>query len=278
MTHVEVAGDAARVARFLRGLSAFRVRPSDVFISSYPRSGTTWLQHITHALRSGRDLGFGHIGEVVPWFERQLALGRCSAADFERLPSPRVFKSHLPRAWLPRGARYLYVARDGRDVATSYFHFYRSHLAFDGSFDEFFDRFLRGRLQYGSWFKHVAGWQSSWSDPNQLDLDYQQLSAALPAELERIASFLRVSISSRERVALEAHCSFAFMKRHEHKFDHAAGEPNAQAAAAGRFIRNGQSGGFTELFGAMHERRFREQLAAPIRLPSLELRLSAFLH
>lgn len=277
MTHAELAADAARVARFLKGLSAFRVRPSDIFISSYPRSGTTWLQHITHALRSHGDLSFDHINDVVPWFERQLALGRCTARDFEALPAPRLFKSHLPRAWLPRGARYIYVARDGRDVATSYFHFYRSHLRFGGTFDDFFERFLRGDLQYGSWFKHVAGWCASRSDSSQLDVSYQQLHAALPLELERLARFCRISITPRERTALATHCSFAFMKRQESKFDHAAREPNGAAKVAGQFIRKGQTGGFTELFGAEHERRFRAQLIAPIRLPTVELRLSAFL-
>jgi hypothetical protein len=167
--------DALRIARYLRGRVQFKVRADDLFISSYPRSGTTWLQHIAHTLRSGGDSGFAHIADVVPWFERSLALGRCSAADLDHLPSPRVFKSHLPRAWLPRGARYVYVRRDGRDVAVSYFHFYRSHLGFSGSFDQFFEHFLRGDLQYRSWFKHVAGWQRFAADPAQLILDYDAL-------------------------------------------------------------------------------------------------------
>jgi hypothetical protein len=274
----ELAGDASRVARFLIGLRTFRVRDGDIFISSYPRSGTTWLQHITHALRSGGDSSFAHISDVVPWFERQLALGRCTSRDFEALPGPRLFKSHLPRAWLPRGARYIYIARDGRDVAVSYFHFYRSHLGFAGSFNEFFEQFLAGRLQYGSWFKHVAGWQASRSDDAQLTLGYERLQAALPAELRKIASFCGVTPSPREQAELEPYCSFSFMKAHEAKFDHAAREPNSGTAVPGWFLRSGRTGGFRELFEAEHERRFRERSCAPIRLPGVELRLSAFLH
>jgi hypothetical protein len=278
MSLEELAGDATRVARFLTGLRTFRVRDDDVFISSYPRSGTTWLQHITHALRSRGDPSFAHISDVVPWFERQLALGRCTARDFEGLPGPRLFKSHLPRAWLPRGARYIYISRDGRDVAVSYFHFYRSHLGFTGSFGEFFEQFLGGRLQYGSWFKHVAGWETSRSDDAQLTLGYERLQAALPAELLRIASFCGMAPSPSERVELETYCSFSFMKAHEAKFDHAAREPNAVTTTSGRFIRSGRTGGFRELFESEHERRFRERSSAPILLPAVELRLSAFLH
>ena len=108
-------------------------------------------------------------------------------------------------------------------------------------------------------------------------MSYQQLHSALPAALERIASFCGVAITPREQAALATHCSFAFMKRHESRFDHAAREPDGAVAVTGQFIRKGQTGGFTELFGAEHERRFCAQLTAPIRLPTVELRLSAFL-
>jgi len=122
----QALADSFRCARFLRGAAAHHARPDDVYISSYPRSGTTWLTLIVHLLRGG-GLEFEHLSRVVPWYERDLALGRATAQDYLQLPGPRVFKSHLPHAWLPRGARYLYVMRDGRDVAVSYYHFYTSH-------------------------------------------------------------------------------------------------------------------------------------------------------
>jgi hypothetical protein len=50
------------------------------------------------------------------------------------------------------------IARNGKDVAVSFFHFSRSHHGFRGTFDEFFDRFMWGRVEWGSWFKHVKGW------------------------------------------------------------------------------------------------------------------------
>ncbi len=273
------AGDALRVARFLHGRSQFRARAGDIFISSYPRSGTTWLQHIAHALRSGGDLDFAHISEVVPWFERSLSLGRRSAGDFAALPGPRIFKSHLPRAWLPRGARYLYVQRDGRDVLVSYYHFYRSHLGLDESFERFFERFMRGELQYGSWFKHVAGWNRCAGDHSVLIVRYERLLEDLEREIDRIASFLELAPDARTRERLRAICDFAFMKLHEAKFDHSTAEPAgaADAVAPGRFIRRGTRGAFAELFSAEHHRRFEARLAAPPRWPGLELDLPAFL-
>lgn len=270
-------GDSLRVARFLRGLRAYRARADDVFISSYPRSGTTWMQLIVHLLRGG-DASFGHISHVVPWFERSLALGRLSAADLGRIAAPRTFKSHLPHAWLPRGARYLYVHRDGRDVVVSYYHFYRSHLGFVGSFDDFFARFMRGDLQYRSWFDHVADWQrAARRNPAVCVVAYEDLLRDPERTLRAVAAACGTSPSpGRIREVLEL-ASFDAMKRAEDKFDHAAGEPDS-AAPRGRFVRRGEAGAHFEVLRDVQRAAFARRLAAPRvrRLP--ELRLAAFLH
>lgn len=269
--------DAQRVARFFRGLWEFRVRPDDVFISSYPRSGTTWMQHILHVLRSGGDTSFQHISEVVPWFERPLALGRQRALDYDALPSPRIFKSHLPRAWLPRGARYVYVERDGRDVAISYYHFYRSHLGYTASFDTFFELFMAGALQYGSWFRHVAGWRAHTNDPAVLIVQYERLQSDLPHELQRLAAFISKPLDGAAVQQLGPLCGFQYMREHETKFDHASAEPGARTRQPGAFIRRGQSGGFASLLNDSQRRQFSLLAARPLRAAIIELNLPAFL-
>jgi hypothetical protein len=270
-----VVQDGLRVSRFLRERARHRARPDDVYISSYPRSGTTWLQLLVHLVRGG-ELAFNHIAEVVPWFERPLALGRCTAAQYARMTGPRTFKSHLPHAWLPQGARYVYVYRDGRDVAVSYYHFYRSHLGFAGSFDEFYALFLRGTLQYGSWFRHVADWRRRADEPNVCVLSYEALQREPEPALHALASLCRVRLSS-QRVRTILDCSsFDAMKRLEDKFDHARAEP-ASRVASGAFVRSGRVGEHGEILSEAQQRSFERMLRmhGPRRLP--ELRLSAFL-
>ena len=48
---------------------AFRPRPTDVVISPYSKSGTTWMQQIVHGLRTRGDMDFDDISRVVPWIE-----------------------------------------------------------------------------------------------------------------------------------------------------------------------------------------------------------------
>jgi hypothetical protein len=275
----ERASDAIRTARYLRGRREFRARRDDVFISSYPRSGTTWLQMIAHVLLRDGDTGFTHISEVVPWFERLLSLGRARATDFELRASPRVFKSHLPYRWLPAGARYIYAVRDGRDVAVSYYHFYRSHLGYEGDFADFFTRFARGRLQYKSWFKHVAGWQRvAARDPRVLLVEYEVLAAEPVATIARIGEFLGCGHPPARVAELAELCSFAAMKRFEAKFDHATAEPGGAGSKRGAFIRRGEPGSHRDQLTSAQQATF-ERLRGRSRLrPDLELDIAAFLH
>jgi hypothetical protein len=269
--------DTARVARFARGALEFRVRPDDVFISSYPRSGTTWLQYALHLLIHDGDAGFTHISEAAPWYERTLALGTRRAADFERLPSPRIFKSHLPYPWLPRGARYVYAVRDGRDVAVSYHHLYRSHLGSQESFEAFFERFMHGRLQYGSWFEHVASFLAAAAQPDVHVVHYEALSRDLAGELGKLSAFLGLE-HGRDRLAeLARACSFEAMKRDEHRFDHATEERALRGMQTSAFLRQGRAGDHASYLSDAQRARFEAAARKPARGPRLT-RLHAFLH
>jgi hypothetical protein len=278
----DALADALRCARFLRGAASHRARPDDVYVSSYPRSGTTWLCLIVHLVQGG-DPSFEHISQIVPWYERDLALGRARACDYARRSSPRTFKSHLPSTLLPRGARHLYALRDVRDVVVSYYHFYCSHLGYTDTFEAFFERFLRGDLQYGSWFRHVAGFRARAARPDLLIVEYEAMRRDPQGALAAVARLCgRRLDAERERSILE-HTSFAAMKEHEARFDHQTGERLAQGrtqpdhSSRGSFVRAGRVGGFHGLLTPAHEERLdeaRRALGTP-RFP--ELQLAAFL-
>lgn len=258
--------NAKRVARFLRGRMEFQVRPSDVFISSYPRSGTTLTQWILYLLSHDEQPDPEHLTKASPWFERSLAIGELDSENLDAFPSPRVFKSHLPREWLPNGARYIYIEREPLDVLLSYFHFYSAYLGFEGSLDDFYQRFMDGRLQYGSWFEHVAGWRAYASDPNVMIIRYEDLLRDRKGSIERIVEFLGWEGDERwiDRAVIES--SFDAMKRRESVFDHATALLLERGVRPQSFLRSGRSGRGAGELTEPQARQIRERDATARRL------------
>jgi hypothetical protein len=110
----------------------FDYRDDDVWLSSYPRSGTAWTYEVLyavlyegdiaalqHAQSEGKDLKFLpiEIGSATGVSER--------ITTWKALPSPRVIPTHVPfrlypKAVLERHCKRVYVVRSPKDVAVSY--------------------------------------------------------------------------------------------------------------------------------------------------------------
>ncbi len=240
----------------------FVPREDDIFIVTYPRSGTTWMQMILYQLTSDGGMDFPHIAEYCPWFERSVR----SARGFELRPSPRLFKSHLPYAKVPKGpCKYIYVLRDGRDVAVSCYHLCRAYNGYEGTFAAFFDHFLRGRVEFGSWFQHVRGWWAHRHDPNVLFLTYEELARDLEACLRRIIGFCGFDAPPERYPDILDRCQFAFMKQHESQFDPALELNWEQGIQLKLFIRNGRAGEGAVCLTEEQRARFDEEFNKPLR-------------
>ncbi len=239
----------------------YTARPDDIFIVTYPRSGTTWLQMILYQLTTDGNMDFAHIGEVCPWFER-VALNK---RNIHRMPSPRVFKSHLPYIWIPkRVCRYIYVARNGKDVAVSFYHFYKSHFRYKGTFSDFYKRFMRGWVVWGSWFYHVSQWWKHRDRLNVLFLRYEDLVSDLEGTIRKIIAFLDLDVPEERLPEIVHRCSFQFMKQHEEKFDFAFELLLEQGMTPSTFLRRGREGDWTEYFSPEQSARFDEKFARSI--------------
>src|SRR5207253_8791643 len=90
-----------------RPLPAIRIRPDDVFIVSYPRSGNTWVRCLmANLLAPDEKITFRNIENYVPSVYK-------SADVLDARAGRRDIKSHNTRyALYPT---LIYVYRDGRD-------------------------------------------------------------------------------------------------------------------------------------------------------------------
>ncbi|NP_001085018.1 uncharacterized protein LOC432082 [Xenopus laevis] len=164
----------------------FEVKDSDVFLVTFPKSGTVWTQQILSLIfNEGHRNGTEKIDNMsrVPWIEYNLY-----QIDYDSRPSPRLFTSHLPYYLVPKDlknkkGKIIYVARNPKDVAVSYYHFYKIIVGITQKKDweSFLDDYLSGKVLCSSWFDHVKGWYNHQEDFNILFLTYEEMKKVLLA-------------------------------------------------------------------------------------------------
>src|SRR5262245_61763800 len=231
-----------RFLLFRIGWSRFRPRADDVYVATYPKSGTTLMQMMLHQLRSDGGMDFPHINTVCPWIELEIL--KDAAAGLEAFASPRCFKTHLLHRQLPRTGRYIYIVRDVRDVVVSAFHNAR-RLGKNASLESFTAEFLeRGWGASTTWFEHLRSWWPHRRDPDVLFLSYEEIIADLEGTVRRVAAFCGLALSEEQLPRILERCSLAFMKRHEEKLDNRFHDVRPDY---GGFIRRGEATAGSEL-------------------------------
>ena len=134
-----------------RNLTVF---PDDIFIVSYPKSGNTWTRFLVGNLVYPKDvIDFSNIELKVPDIYQNIN------DILLRIPRPRILKSH--EYFDPRYKKVIYIVRDPRDVAVSYYYYHIKVRRIDDKYpiDRFIQRFIRGELDsFGSWEENVGSW------------------------------------------------------------------------------------------------------------------------
>lgn len=168
-----------------RGLTVF---PDDVFLVSYPRSGNTWTRFLLGNLIHQNDpVTFSNIESRIPeiYFNRDRFL--------RKLPSPRMLKSH--ECFQPHYPRVIYLVRDPRDVAISFYHHNvkARNIPDDYPMADFVTRFIAGKFddKFGSWRDNVLSWTTlRGEDAHFMMLRYEDMKSDTTGALRRIVAFL----------------------------------------------------------------------------------------
>ena len=197
---------------------AFQPWPTDVIISPYAKSGTTWTQQIVHTLRSGGDMAFDDISRVVPWLEVSSDFG--IDLDAPQTWQPRAFKSHLTWHNVPKGARYIVPIRDPRDVLVSLYRFNEGWIFETGyvTMADYAVNFLNPTPGHGYWH-HLLSWWPQRYRPDLLLLAYESMQADPAGAIQKIAAFCGIPLDEELLQLTLTNSSFEFMLRHKDRFD-----------------------------------------------------------
>jgi len=205
----------------------FKLRPkSDIFIVTYPKSGTTWTQQIV------RELLFKNDSE---YYAEMMLANRIPMIDspsqmqldvVDQMPSPRVFKAHnstleeLDDIILKgdRTCKFIYVYRDPRDVAASLYCHIRGNglteFTRNACFDEFYETVVRNENEafYGLWETHLGNWLSKRNELNMLVLNFETMKENPQKEIKRVANFLKLNPSEEQIEDIAEKTTLAYMK------------------------------------------------------------------
>ena len=207
------------------------VSADDVFIATFPKSGTTWMQQICHGLRSAGDMSFKEVSWVAPWLERGHMFGIDSRITQHY--APRLFKTHLPYTQINKGARYIHFIRDPKDALVSFYNFL-SHGLIDPhalSIETFAECWLLadqlaersdplapfGPYLYNYW-QHLLDWWAARAQAPVLTLVYEHLRRDLAPQVARVADFMGIAADAALLELATRQAGFEFMAAHKDQF------------------------------------------------------------
>ena len=202
----------------------FKPRSSDIIVTGAPKCGTTWLQQIIHQLRTGGDVEFSEMMDVVPMIEAAHDMHVDLYAD--QKAAPRCFKCLFWYPRCPKGARYIWCLREPCSAAYSFFHMAQGWFFQPGEvpLDEFVEHvWLKNGVpqkleDLEGYFVNLASWWPHRNDPNVLVVVYEDLKESYEPMIRKIAEFMNICDEVKIRAALEK-STFEYMKKHADKFD-----------------------------------------------------------
>uniref|UniRef100_A0A1L8E4U6 Putative sulfotransferase n=1 Tax=Nyssomyia neivai TaxID=330878 RepID=A0A1L8E4U6_9DIPT len=255
----------------------FQVRPDDVWILGFPKTGTTWTQEMVWQICNNLNFEKGksiELYERSPFFEQGTIFSFQSNSQamgiIDTLTTRRIIKSHMPAPLLPKRIwtvkpKIIYITRNIKDVAVSFFHFYQNIFGYKGSFDDFIDAFLGDAVIFTPLESHINDYWNMRNESNILFSTYEEMKKDLQGVIEKTAKFLEKSYTKEQLKTLEDHLSFSKMADNasvnftEH-LDRFGTIINCETTKDFKFMRKGKIGSFREEMTPEQIKRFDEQI------------------
>jgi hypothetical protein len=218
------------------------LHPEDVFIASYPRSGSTWLRFLLFELLASEPAEFVSVQENVPGVE-----GKEKAKPLVN-GSGRLLQTH--EFYRREYRKAIYLVRDARDVVISEYYFWMRKGVIKDDFDSYFQKFLFGRVNpFGRWDSHILSWLESYGMKNGevLVIRFEDLRAQTQSVLSEILKFLNVSRSADIIQQAIENNTVERMREKENKAPKTIFKANRMDI---RFIRKGFTGGWQDTLTA----------------------------
>lgn len=212
----------------------FDFRNDDIIIGTYGKSGTTWTQQIVGQLIFNGDPNVD-TANLSPWVDLRLPPKEIKLPAIQEQTHRRFLKTHLPVDALnfSSKAKYLYLVRDGRDVAWSmYNHHYNANDMWYNALNEspglvgpkiekpktddvveyYREWISKDGYPFWNFWENLSSWWAIKDLPNVQLIHFADLKKDMPSEIRKIASFLEIEIDESKWDDIVKHCTFDWMK------------------------------------------------------------------
>lgn len=257
-----------------------KFRDDDIIISTYAKSGTTWMQQIISQLLFNGDENL-EVAEMSPWLDLRVPPKAVKLPMVEAQTHRRFLKTHLPVDALVFSdkAKYIYIGRDGRDVLWSMYNHHAN--ANDGwykalndtpgrvgppilrptpSITQYFHDWLDQDGQpFWPFWENVRSWWAIRGLPNVHMIHFAKLKHDMPGEIRRLATFTETPIDESKWDQILHHCSFDYMKANATKSVPLGGAFWDGGAAT--FIHKGSNGRWREVLTADEIAKYEQRAA-----------------
>jgi aryl sulfotransferase len=283
---LDAAMNAVRATRW----ADFPFRQGDIVISTWPKTGTTWVQMIC-ALLIFQTPGLpAPLSELSPWLDLSSVSRDEVYAQLAAQEHRRIIKTHLPLSDVrvdPR-ATYIAVGRHPLDSALSLYHQNDNKVSVpDGvtsrppEADRRPQRSVSPRESLLHWIdmepspqvhyhylaemlRHLSAAWACRDEPNVVLVHYEDLSADLGGEMRRIAARLGITVPEATWPGLVKAATFEHMRADPDRFLTSGLILKDNAT----FFRSGTSGEGRALLTSAELARYRARVA-PLASPDL---------
>lgn len=273
-----------------REILTFNPTKDDIFVTTYPKCGTTWAMYIVWEIINK---GLPPPPPYILMFKEIPFLEFTGIQPVLKMNPPRVLKTHLPYHLNPYNpsSKYIYVYRNPWDCCVSYyFHERDMEPNYESlKFDNYFECFLKGELPWGDYFDHFLSWYDHKDDTNVLYLRFEDMKKDHEGTVLQIARFLGnkyIAMLEDDRDLLDRivhYTSFKYMKENlpiysptdQKSFENldpgqlaeALSSPDADPEKTKKveFFRKGKVGDWRNYFSEEQKSRFRSRIVEKLK-------------
>lgn len=242
----------------------YKPKKGDVFIATYPKNGTTWMQQIVYLIQH----------DAIPpetfddLYANSVFLEMFGPQGLQAMKPPGSIKIHLPADLAPFSddAKYIVVVRNPKDTCTSFYHHHRGldkYYHFTGDLNDFFDLFIGGQVEFGDYFHFVTTWLKKKDKANVMFITYEYMKKNPVDAIRKVAHFIdekygrRVETDEKYLQDIVHHSSVSEMKRRYPAFLSAGTTTNFSLVRKGQV--NDWKSQLTHEQSKLISQRFREE-------------------